>query len=162
GISLLSFDVIRSITIPIPCIPFVTPCTVDIPVGFNLFRAGAGIGNDASSETIGGIPVINPNKPDLRGFLEIDDRINSPRPLVSPTGPAAAAREYVPLITAMERGFRGANASVELNLDPLAFSAIFPFDIAVHVTVTGSLVFDIWSSANTDFTTPDIPLIGAI
>ena len=69
--------------------------------------------------------------------------------------------EYVPLLTVMEEGFNEFSLELLVELDPTNPGAdLYPVDIELNATLTGNLILDVWSSANTDFTDDDdIPFI---
>lgn len=162
AIDLFSFDVKDSICI----IPNLWGgCEVEIPTAWELFEAKAGITNDADGFTPASLATLTPEtltpdpaKPDLAGFLAIYNREAAPAALVGPDL-APGGAEFVPLVTLEEEGFRGASASLSVNLDPLD-ADILVFSIDVDFDITGKLIFDFWSPENIDFTDDDaIPFI---
>jgi hypothetical protein len=69
----------------------------------------------------------------------------------------------VPEVTVQEKGFIGASASLNVDLDPLNPSDnLYPFNITASLTITGSLVFDFWSKDDTHFVVNNIPLLGDV
>jgi hypothetical protein len=150
-LKILSFDTIRSLCV----IPTPFGCALEVPVGFNLLHAAAGVGNDATGFDngtlhLGDIPPINPSMPDLHGFLAFYERRSGLVPL-TPTGPAAGTKEYVPEITSLEKGFKGANASIDINLDPFNLGdTLYPINVVINVNVPSfNLAVDFWSNADT-------------
>jgi hypothetical protein len=122
-----------------------------------LLSAKAGIDNDANSSNIN----ANFAKPGTDGFFTLYDLKGSPVALINGTAPDGS--EYVPLITAMMRDFRELSATVALDVELAKLSVIpappfvFPTltlepEVDVDVDLEGDVVFDVWSSANTDAT----------
>lgn len=161
GIELFSFDVTKSIEIWNPF-----GDNFVIPIAWELFEAKAGIDNDADGltlATLGNVSEIggNGSKADVAGFFALYDRVTGLSPLVNPVGPAAGGMEYVPLLTVMEEGFNEFSLDLVVELDPTNPGAdLYPIDIELTATLTGNLILDLWSSANTVFTDGDaIPFI---
>jgi hypothetical protein len=163
GIEFLSFDVTKSIEIWNPF-----GDNLVIPIAWELFQAKAGIDNDADGLTLANLTDNDLNdiggtgNPDVAGFFALYDDVSGPVAIDgAPAGSAPGAEEYVPVITVMEEGFTEFSIEFLVELDPTnPDSDIYPIDLELNVTLTGNLILDIWSSANTVFTDDDdIPFI---
>lgn len=158
GIELLSLDLVYHTE-------SVLGIDVTFPTGVNLFRAKAGLDNDADGLTPDNVKDLglidgNPGHARFAGFINYYERRNAPKPLAG-GGPGAGAKEYVPLITAMVKNFQEFSIGVDLNLDPL-YADIGPFSIVPFAIVDGQTVFDFWENGGFKFTLGDIPAIGDV
>lgn len=129
-------------------------CTdIKVPTALSILEAEAGIDNDPADPQI----VANPGKPGVDGFFALYDRIGSVANLTGacPAAcPAPGSNEYVPLLTFLMKDFRQLSVGIDVEVDPFPenIDVFGIIDIELSFTLVGDFVFDVWSSADTDYT----------
>lgn len=129
--------------------PGYTPCdeVLDVDTCYGLLRATAGIDNDADG--FASTLAINAAKADLAAFIAVYDLIGGPAALTGAcpgTCPGPVGSEYVPLVTAATKEFRGVILVFEIQFDPLLPTSDFwPIDFEYNPTgPDGQVVVDVW------------------
>ncbi|HEV8606997.1 MAG TPA: hypothetical protein VGQ99_16775 [Tepidisphaeraceae bacterium] len=118
---------------------------ISIPTAWDLFRATAGIDNNAESSDIG----PDPNNSPISGFFDVYTLRNNPAELdpdVHADTPASHQKEYVPLISTVLDNFRSLNYTVGLTLDPFSPNIVFPLsvDSSINLSPASTVIFDFW------------------
>ncbi len=118
---------------------------IHIPVAWDLFRATAGIDNNAESTAI----EPDPNNSPISGFFDIYTLRNNPAeldPNVHADTPASHQKEYVPLISTVLDNFRSLNYTVGLTLSPFSPNIVFPLsvDSSINLSPASTAIFDFW------------------
>lgn len=129
--------------------PGYTPCdeVAGVDTCYGLLRATAGIDNDA--DEFASTLAINDSKADLAAFIAVYDLIGGPAALTGSclgTCPGPVGNEYVPLVTAATKDFRGVILVFEIQFDPLLPTSDFwPIDFEYNPTgPEGQVVVDVW------------------